>query len=97
MLSYPSLGFGSIAILPVAQFLFLPVLLCVQSVHVPESPAEMQLINFGPLKILFGWVFLHHILGNVLEYININLLELATFFFTLSKKLIFLHFASSNE
>ncbi len=71
MLYYPFSCCGSIATLHEPQFLLLPTVTCVQSHHVPKSPAEMQNSQLWTLITFFGWVLLHHILPQIL-YIYID-------------------------
>jgi hypothetical protein len=52
---YPFSCCGSIATLLEPQFLFLPTVTCVQSDHVPKSPAEMQKSQLWSL-ITFFWL-----------------------------------------
>jgi hypothetical protein len=55
MLYYPISWCGSIASLPEPQFLLLPTVTCVQSDHVPKSPAEMLKTQLWTL-ITFFWL-----------------------------------------
>ncbi len=48
---------GSIATLPEPQFLLLPTVTCVQSHHVPKSPAEMQKSQLWTLITFLGLGF----------------------------------------
>jgi hypothetical protein len=57
---------------------------------------KCNLINFGPSQLFFGWVFLDHILEKVLDIYQYDFTTICNLFFTLSKKLDFWHFTSSN-
>jgi hypothetical protein len=56
MLYYPISCCGSIATLPEPHFLLLPTVTCVQSDHVPKSPAEMTKTQLWTLIFFFGSV-----------------------------------------
>ncbi len=55
MLYYPISCCGSIATLPEPHFLLLPTVTCVQSDHVPKSPAEISKTQLWTL-ITFFWL-----------------------------------------
>jgi hypothetical protein len=62
---------GSIATLPEPQFLLLPTVTCVQSYHVPKSPAEMQKSQLWTLITFFWLCFVTPYFTTNLVYIYI--------------------------
>ena len=75
MHSYPISGCKSIPSLPMPQFLLLPVYSCVQSLHIPESPAEIQSHRFWTLITFFWLEIFQPNFGKSLRYMYISFCE----------------------
>ena len=75
MLSYLFSCYEAIPTLPVPLFLLLPVYSCVQSLHIPESPAEIQSHRFWTLITFFWLEIFQPNFGKSLRYMYISFCE----------------------
>ena len=89
MLYYPFSCCGSIATLPEPQFLLLPTVTCVQSHHVPKSPAEMQTPQLWTLIIFFWLGFVTPYFTTSLVYIYRSFIQSSLWYCAAKKKSIF--------
>jgi hypothetical protein len=92
MLSYPKSCCGSIATLSGVQFLLLPVHSCVQTIHVPDSPAEFQSHRLWTLITFFWLGSFAPYFRKSLKYTSISFSESLLLFCAFSKKTKNFHF-----
>ena len=97
MLSYIFLCCDYIATLLVPQFLLLPTITCVQTYHVPKSPAEMQKSRLWT-RITFFWLrFFIPNLTKILIYMYITPCRSLLLFWEVWKNSNLLRIPSSVE
>ena len=87
MLSYLFSCCKAIPTLPVPLFTLLPVFSCVQSVHIPESPAKIQYQRFWTLITFFWLEIFQPNFGKSLRYMQISFSESLLRNCTATKKL----------